>query len=185
MRTGEQLANRISSRRCLRRQDSRRAAAATVAGLAKGGARRSRARSDRSSVAARRRGRTRSACARAGRWPRRRYVGTGLHRLVETARSLSLHAELRSPLLWVYRLVVRSPPEEPRGGVLPGPSTNAGSRYVPQVVTNAVREALDPRHYPGRGGGIVRFFVALIFLKIAMAIVFAFGLLLLYATGNL
>jgi hypothetical protein len=52
------------------------------------------------------------------------------------------------------------------------------------VVGDAVRGALYPSHYPGRGGRVVRFVVALIFVKIALAAVFAIALLFLFVTGN-
>lgn len=53
------------------------------------------------------------------------------------------------------------------------------------MILDPVRAALDPSHYPGRGGSVVRFFVALIFFKIALAAAFGIALLILFATGNL
>jgi hypothetical protein len=53
------------------------------------------------------------------------------------------------------------------------------------AIGDALRGALDPSHYPGRGGQFVRFFVALIFVKIAVAGVIGIALLVLFATGNL
>ena len=44
---------------------------------------------------------------------------------------------------------------------------------------DAVRTALDPAQYPGRGGSFVRFFVALIFFKIALAAAIGTVLLIL------
>jgi hypothetical protein len=53
------------------------------------------------------------------------------------------------------------------------------------TIIDPVRSALDPAHYGGRGGSFVRLFVALIFVKIALAVVLGFALLILFATGNL
>ena len=53
------------------------------------------------------------------------------------------------------------------------------------VFFDPVRSALDPAQYPGRGGSSVRFFVALIFFNIALAVAIGFVLLVLFATGNL
>jgi hypothetical protein len=53
------------------------------------------------------------------------------------------------------------------------------------VFFDPVRTALNPAQYPGRGGSSVRFFVALIFFNIALAVAIGFVLLVLFATGNL
>jgi hypothetical protein len=53
------------------------------------------------------------------------------------------------------------------------------------TIIDPVRSALHPVHYQGRGGPFVRLFVALIFFKIAVAIVIGFALLILFAAGNL
>jgi hypothetical protein len=53
------------------------------------------------------------------------------------------------------------------------------------TIIDPVRSALDPVHYPGRGGSFVRFFVALIFFNLALALVIGFVVFILFATGNL